>query len=57
MALINKYIPIIIFSPMRVCPRKRRGKNPIIKMNEIQIQPTGGNKETWALNNEVICYI
>ena len=37
--------------------QKRTQKNPIIKMNEIQIQLTGGNKETWALKDEVIFYI
>ena len=59
MALISKYIPVVFFFPLtRACPRKKRErKNPIIKMNEIQIQLTGGNKETWALKDEVIFYI
>lgn len=59
MALISKYIPVFFFFfPHKSLPKeKEREKNQIIKMNEIQIQLTGGNKETWALKDEVIFYI
>ena len=57
MALIIKYI-LFFFPSQELAEGKReRKKNPIIKMNEIQIQLTGSTKETWALKDEVIFYI
>lgn len=62
MAFISNCISIFLFVcffPQEIAQgkREREKKNPIIKMNEIQIQITWGNKETWALRGEAICYI